>query len=54
MARKHLGWYTRGLPGSAEFRNKVNFIDDADAVVRALGEFYAPLLAGQVIRRQAA
>ncbi len=54
MARKHLGWYTRGLPGSAEFRNKVNFIDDADAVVRALSEFYAPLRAGQVIRRAAA
>jgi len=54
MARKHLGWYTRGLPGSAEFRNKVNFIDDADAVVRSLGEFYAPLLGGQVIRRAAA
>ena len=46
MARKHLGWYTRGLPGSAEFRNRVNFIDDAAAVVRALGEFYMPLLAG--------
>ena len=24
MARKHLGWYTKGLPGSAEFRNRVN------------------------------
>lgn len=24
MARKHIGWYTRGLHGSAEFRNKVN------------------------------
>ncbi|MGE3691769.1 MAG: tRNA dihydrouridine synthase DusB [Novosphingobium sp.] len=44
MARKHLGWYTRGLPGSAEFRNRVNFIDDAAAVVAALGEFYAPFL----------
>jgi len=21
MARKHIGWYTKGLPGSAEFRN---------------------------------
>jgi len=41
LARKHLGWYTRGLPGSAEFRNRMNFIDDADAVMRALGEFYA-------------
>src|SRR6478609_8507919 len=33
MARKHLGWYTRGLHGSAEFRNRVNFIDDPEAVL---------------------
>jgi tRNA-dihydrouridine synthase B len=44
MARKHLGWYTKGLPGSAEFRNRVNFIDDAPQVLFALHEFYAPLL----------
>ena len=24
LARKHIGWYTKGLPGSAEFRNRVN------------------------------
>ena len=54
MARKHLGWYTKGLPGSAEFRNKVNFIDDAGAVVRALSEFYAPLLAAPILQLQAA
>jgi tRNA-dihydrouridine synthase B len=42
MARKHLGWYTKGLPGSAELRNRVNFIDDADEVLRSLAEFYAP------------
>jgi len=42
MARKHLGWYTKGLPGSAELRNRINFIDDADEVIRQLGEFYAP------------
>jgi tRNA-dihydrouridine synthase B len=42
MARKHLGWYTKGLPGSAEFRNRVNFIDDADEVIAALDTFYAP------------
>ena len=44
MARKHLAWYTRGLHGSAAFRNQVNFIDDADEVVRQLHEFYAPFL----------
>ena len=41
LARKHLGWYTKGLPGSAEFRNRVNFIDDPRAVVDALEAFYA-------------
>ena len=54
MARKHLGWYTKGLPGSAEFRNRVNFIDDAAAVVRALGEYYMPLLASPQPQLQAA
>jgi tRNA-dihydrouridine synthase B len=44
MARKHLAWYTRGLPGSAAFRNKVNFIDDAQDVVRELTEYYDPFL----------
>jgi tRNA-dihydrouridine synthase B len=47
MARKHLGWYTKGLPGSAEFRNKVNFVDDAQGVVAMLGAFYAPFLQRQ-------
>lgn len=42
IARKHLGWYTKGIHGSAEFRNRANSMDDADEVIRALGEFYAP------------
>ena len=41
LARKHLGWYTKGLPGSAEFRNRVNLIDDPRAVVASLEAFYA-------------
>lgn len=44
MARKHLAWYTRGLPGSAAFRNQINFIDNAAEVVRELNAFYAPFL----------
>lgn len=47
MARKHLGWYTKGLPGSAEFRNRVNFVDDPVEVTRNLEEFYAPFLQRQ-------
>ena len=44
IARKHIGWYTRGLHGSAEFRNRVNTMANADDVLAALGEFYAPYL----------
>ncbi len=42
MARKHIGWYTRGLHGSAEFRNRVNQIADPKVVQAMLAEFYAP------------
>ncbi len=42
MARKHLGWYTKGLPGSAEFRNSVNQIADPQRVLAMLDDFYAP------------
>lgn len=42
MARKHIGWYTKGLPGSAEFRNAVNQEPDATRVKQMLAEFYAP------------
>jgi len=42
MMRKHIGWYTKGLPGSAEFRNKVNQEPDANRVKAMLADFYAP------------
>jgi tRNA-dihydrouridine synthase B len=42
MARKHIGWYTKGLNGSAEFRNTVNQEPDAARVKAMLAEFYAP------------
>ncbi|MFN3988799.1 MAG: tRNA dihydrouridine synthase DusB [Erythrobacter sp.] len=44
MARKHLGWYTKGMHGSAEFRNMANFIDDPDQVLGEIERFYAPFL----------
>ncbi|WP_379546748.1 tRNA dihydrouridine synthase DusB [Qipengyuania sp. DSG2-2] len=49
VARKHLGWYTKGMHGSAEFRNHVNFIDDPDQVLGELERFYTPFM-----RRRAA
>ena len=45
MARKHIGWYTKGLTGSAEFRNAVNKEPDADTVLDMLARFYEPLIA---------
>jgi len=44
MARKHIGWYTKGLNGSADFRNRVNQEPDPQVVLRMLAEFYAPWL----------
>ena len=45
LARKHIGWYTKGLPGSAELRNCVNSQDNPAVVTRMLREFYSPWLA---------
>jgi tRNA-dihydrouridine synthase B len=47
VARKHLAWYSKGLPGSAEFRSSVMKIDDVDTVKRTLREYYEPLLERQ-------
>ncbi len=44
MARKHLGWYSKGLPGSAEFRSAVNRTEDVTQVKEMVRDFYAPLV----------
>jgi tRNA-dihydrouridine synthase B len=44
IARKHLGWYSKGLPGSAEFRAAVNQVDDPAVVDDMLRRFYEPLV----------
>ncbi|HEX2940380.1 MAG TPA: tRNA-dihydrouridine synthase, partial [Rhodopila sp.] len=51
LARKHLSWYSRGLPGSAEFRAEMNRLPDADSVLRLIDRFYDPLIARGVTRR---
>jgi tRNA-dihydrouridine synthase B len=47
LGRKHVAWYTKGLPGSAEFRNEVNKSLSAVEVRRMIREFYDPLLQRQ-------
>lgn len=44
VARKHVGWYTKGLTGSAEFRNRANSESDPRVVLEMLEEFYTPWL----------
>jgi tRNA-dihydrouridine synthase B len=43
-ARKHIGWYTRGLHGSAEFRNAFNKEADPTRAKAMLRDFYSPWL----------
>ena len=43
VARKHIGWYCRDLPGEIEFRARINRLDDASAVVGEIEQFYMPL-----------
>ena len=43
-ARKHIGWYTKGLHGSAEFRNAFNKEADPERALAMLREYYAPWL----------
>ena len=44
IARKHLGWYSKGLPRSSEFRSLFNRIDDVRKAEFAIDAFYQQLL----------
>jgi len=46
MARKHISWYTRGLPGSAAFRQAMNRVPTASGQRQAVDDFFF-LLAGE-------
>jgi tRNA-dihydrouridine synthase B len=49
IARKHVAWYSKGLPGSAEFRAAVNQTLDVAGVQRLIRSFYEPLLSGKPV-----
>jgi tRNA-dihydrouridine synthase B len=44
-ARKHIGWYVKALPGGAEFRGRMNQIEDCDGQLHAVAEFFDELAA---------
>ena len=48
IARKHIGWYTKGLFGSAEFRNRTMLLNDPDEVLGEIERFYEPLMERRV------
>jgi tRNA-dihydrouridine synthase B len=47
IARKHIGWYSKGFPGSAEFRATINQTIDTARVRQLIRAFYEPLAARQ-------
>lgn len=42
--RKHIAWYSKGLPSSAEFRSEVFACNDTEGVPDILRAFYEPLI----------
>ncbi|MFH0934246.1 MAG: tRNA dihydrouridine synthase DusB [Pseudomonadota bacterium] len=40
VARKHISWYTKGLPGSAVFRHRMNQLESVDEQMQAATEFF--------------
>jgi tRNA-dihydrouridine synthase B len=44
IARKHVSWYTKGLPNSAEFRQRVNVMTDIEQVITTINGFFDPLI----------
>lgn len=44
VARKHIGWYSKGMENSGEFRDRVNRLDDPQQVRTMVRAFYEPQL----------
>ncbi len=42
-ARKHIGWYVKGLPGGEVFRSQMNTIDEGEAQLLAVSRFFDSL-----------
>ncbi|MEO8857345.1 MAG: tRNA dihydrouridine synthase DusB [Burkholderiaceae bacterium] len=39
-ARKHIGWYVRGLPGGEDFRAHMNTLNSCDAQLQAAADYF--------------
>ena len=38
--RKHLAWYTKGMPNSSEIRNSINLITSKKELIKVLTEYF--------------
>ena len=43
MARKHIGWYVKGISGAAAFRRSVNELTSGAAQMAAITQFFERL-----------
>jgi tRNA-dihydrouridine synthase B len=43
IARKHISWYTKGLAGSANFRQRMNQIDNCEDQIAAVDGFFSQM-----------
>ncbi|HYA87018.1 MAG TPA: tRNA dihydrouridine synthase DusB [Nitrospirota bacterium] len=51
--RKHLCWYTKGLPNGAEFRTRINHFSQVEEVKRAIQESFVDVESGVPASHQA-
>jgi tRNA-dihydrouridine synthase len=51
--RKHLCWYTKGLPGAADFRTTINHLATAQEVQHEIEGYFESLQGSVAIYRQA-
>jgi len=54
IARKHVAWYSKGLPGSAEYRATINTIEKPEGVKQHILDFYRGLLDRGITQRDLA
>jgi tRNA-dihydrouridine synthase B len=51
IARKHIGWTVRDLPGGEEFRRAANAMVDAETQLRAVCDYFEQLAEGSGMER---
>ncbi|MCX7896259.1 MAG: tRNA dihydrouridine synthase DusB [Rhodocyclaceae bacterium] len=54
IARKHIGWYTKGIPGAARFRERMNLLATPEEQRAACDEFFLALPGNEPIYDKAA